>query len=142
MFEGKGINRNLQKTGRNSHNGNNYKQSIPVDGVTFLLVTLHWLPDSLGNESRFFDVPFTSGAQFQTSQCHTHLPSPPWPCSRVFLLPRTSSPTTLTFLLLSSVQFSGSVVSDSLRPHEPQHTRPPCPSPTPRVQPNPCPSSR
>ena len=31
----------------------------------------------------------------------------------------------------SSVQFTRSVVSDSLRPHEPQHARPPCPSPTP-----------
>ena len=43
-------------------------------------------------------------------------------------------------LLLSSVQFSCSVVSDSLRPHELQHARPPCPSPTPRVYPNSCPS--
>ena len=33
--------------------------------------------------------------------------------------------------LFSSVQFSCSVVSDSLRPHESQHARPPCPSPTP-----------
>ena len=41
-----------------------------------------------------------------------------------------------------SVQFSCSVMSDSLQPHEPQHTRPPCPSPTPRVRPNPCPLSR
>ena len=41
-----------------------------------------------------------------------------------------------------SVQFSCSVVSDSLRPHEPQHARPPCPSPTPRVHPNPCPLSQ
>ena len=41
-----------------------------------------------------------------------------------------------------SVQFSRSVVSNSLRPHEPQHARPPCPSPTPRVHPNPCLSSR
>ena len=40
------------------------------------------------------------------------------------------------------VQFSRSVVSDSLRPHEPQHARPPCPSPTPRVYPNSCPLSR
>ena len=39
------------------------------------------------------------------------------------------------------VQFS-SVMSDSLRPHEPQHTRPPCPSPTPGVRPNPCPLSQ
>ena len=40
---------------------------------------------------------------------------------------------------ISSAQFSCSVVSDSLRPHESQHARPPCPSPTPRVHPNPCP---
>ena len=33
-------------------------------------------------------------------------------------------------------------MSDTLRPHEPQHARPPCPSPTPGVNPNPCPSSR
>ena len=38
-----------------------------------------------------------------------------------------------------SVQFSCSVVSDSLWPHEPHHARPPCPSPTPGVHPNPCP---
>ena len=42
----------------------------------------------------------------------------------------------------SSVQFSHSVVSDSLRPHELQHARPPCPSPTPGVHPNSCPLSR
>ena len=42
----------------------------------------------------------------------------------------------------SSVKFSRSVVSDSLRPHESQLARPPCPSPTPRVYPNPCPLSR
>ena len=42
----------------------------------------------------------------------------------------------------SPVQFSCSVVSDSLRPHEPQHTRPPCPSPTPRVHPKLCPLSQ
>ena len=38
-------------------------------------------------------------------------------------------------------QFSCSVVSNSLRPHELQHSRPPCPSQTPRVHPNPCPLS-
>ena len=43
---------------------------------------------------------------------------------------------------MSSVQFSRSVVSDYVWPHEPQHARPPCPSPTPGVHPNPCPSSR
>ena len=39
----------------------------------------------------------------------------------------------------SSVQFSRSVMSDSLQPHELQHIRPPYPSPTPGVHPNPCP---
>ena len=42
----------------------------------------------------------------------------------------------------SSVQFSHSVVSDSLQPQELQHTRPLCPSPTPGVHSNSCPSSR
>ena len=42
----------------------------------------------------------------------------------------------------SSVQFSHSVMSDSLRPQETQHTRPPCPSSTHGVYPNPCPLSR
>ena len=41
-----------------------------------------------------------------------------------------------------SVQFSLSVMSDSLRPHEQQHARPPCLSPTPGVQPNPYPLSQ
>ena len=42
----------------------------------------------------------------------------------------------------SSVQFSNSVMSDSLQPHELQHARPPCPSPVPGVYSNSCPSSR
>ena len=43
---------------------------------------------------------------------------------------------------LTSVHFSRSVMSDSLRPHESQHARPPCPSPTPRVHPDSRPSSQ
>ena len=43
---------------------------------------------------------------------------------------------------LSSVQFSRSVVSDSLQPHESWHARPPCPSPTPGVHSDSCPSSQ
>ena len=42
----------------------------------------------------------------------------------------------------SSVQFIRSVVSNSLRPHELQRDRPPCPSPTPAVHSNSCPSSQ
>ena len=45
-------------------------------------------------------------------------------------------------LLCCSIQFSCSVVPDSLRPHESQHTRPPCPSQAPWVYSNSCPSSR
>ena len=47
----------------------------------------------------------------------------------------------LVAYVISSVQFSHSVVFNSLLPHEPQHTWPPCSSPTPRVYPNPCSSS-
>ena len=43
---------------------------------------------------------------------------------------------------IASVQFSRSVVSDSLRPHEPQHARPPCPSQSPGVYPDSCPLSQ
>ena len=43
---------------------------------------------------------------------------------------------------INSVQFSCSVMSDSVRPHEPQHARPPCPSPTPGVHSDSRPSSR
>ena len=53
----------------------------------------------------------------------------------------TSSYLLLLQNFVTSVQFSRSVMSDSLQPHELQHTRPPCPSPTPRVYTNPCLSS-
>ena len=46
----------------------------------------------------------------------------------------------ITFII-TSVQFICSIMSNSLQPHEPQHARPPCSSPTPRVHPNPCPLS-
>ena len=46
------------------------------------------------------------------------------------------------FLMVSSVQFSHSFISDSLQPHGLQHTRPPCPSATPRAYSNSCPLSQ
>ena len=49
---------------------------------------------------------------------------------------------TVTDFIFSSVQFSCSVVSNSLRPHESQHARPPGPSPTPGVHPDSRPSSQ
>ena len=62
-----------------------------------------------------------------------------------FWLPKGKRKTTKFFLTfywsISSVQFSCAVVSDSLRPHELQHARPPCPSPTPGAHSNSCASS-
>ena len=73
----------------------------------------------------------------------SHLPLDPFEVSSLFFLD-------LSFLIWkmwwsiqsSSVQFSRSVVSDSLQPHESQHARPPCPSPTPRVHSDSRPSSQ
>ena len=48
----------------------------------------------------------------------------------------------IIYTLISLVQFSHSVMSDSLQPHGLQHARLPCPSPTPRVYSNSCPSSQ
>ena len=61
------------------------------------------------------------------------------------LLMMTKKKTSYRYQILksiSSVQFSCSVVSDSLRTHELQQARPPCPSSTPGVHPNPCPLSQ
>ena len=67
----------------------------------------------------------------------------PLPCARQWAGPRDIFKWQLHTLqgsasqvYLNSVQFSRSVVSDSLRPHESQHARPSCPSPTPRVYSN------
>ena len=62
-------------------------------------------------------------------------------CSLFYLLIWEESITLSKMLIQRTEQFSRSVVSDSPRPHEPQHARPPCPSPTPRFHPNSCPSS-
>ena len=48
----------------------------------------------------------------------------------------------MLIIISHSVQFSCSVMPESLRPHESQHARPLCPSPTPGVHPNSCPSSQ
>ena len=70
-------------------------------------------------------------------------------CLRLEMTPELHIPLLLTFhfpvlghVIISSVQFSRSVVSDSLQPHESQHARPPCPSPSPRVHSNSRPSSQ
>ena len=57
-------------------------------------------------------------------------------------VPFSSPKRSLRNHVLPSVQFSRSIMSDSLQPHELQHARPPCPSPTPGVHSNLCPSSQ
>ena len=70
---------------------------------------------------------------------HHHIPLMPRLCINFTFYHWDSFPQSFKNAL--TVQFSHSVVSNSFRPHELQHARPPCPSPTPRVYPNPCPSS-
>ena len=60
---------------------------------------------------------------------------------KVKALSRASGRLLLLFCCCNSVQFSRSVVSNSLQPHELQHARPPCPSPTPGVHSNSRPST-
>ena len=70
-------------------------------------------------------------------------PSSRWchPAISSSVIPFSSCPQSLSASVPGSVQFSRSVVSDSLRPHESQHSRPPCPSPTPGVHSDSRPSS-
>ena len=64
-------------------------------------------------------------------QVTLHFPLKEWPWYQL----------SIVCIQFRSVQFSRSVMSDSLRPHESQHARPPCPSPTPGVHSNSCPLS-
>ena len=83
-------------------------------------------------------------ASTSTSELHIVWKAP-WVFSYKIHLPTCPIPFLPSILIrsvISSVQFSHSVVSDSLRPHELQHARPPCPSPTPGVHPDSRPSSQ
>ena len=87
--------------------------SLIVPGTYVAVSSLHWSDN-------------------QTTRIHSGIPTSVYP-------PGLQG---LQYYEFGSVQFSRSVVSDSLQPHELQHSRPPSPSPTPRVHPNPCPLSR
>ena len=63
-------------------------------------------------------------------------------CLRLYSCPANRLLCTTFLDSISSFQFSCSVMSDSLQPHESQHARPPCPSPTPEVHSDSCPSSQ
>ena len=65
-----------------------------------------------------------------------------WFPNHLFYYALPENTNSVTICASQSVQFSHSVVFDSLQPHESQHARPPCPSPSPGVHPNSCPSSQ
>ena len=87
---------------------------------------------SISQTKNFFTENVTA-----TSSCHFNAP-----IVFALLLQLTCLCRQLFFFQFSSVQFSCSVVSNYLRPHESQHARPPCPSPTPGVHSDPRPSSQ
>ena len=96
------------------------QRMLPIEGLNLgLLCLLHWQADSLP-----LAPPFTCLQIGQFPQSHILIS-----ISCIWML----NP------IISSVQFSRSVVSNSLRPHELQHARPPCPSLTPGVYSNSCP---
>ena len=91
----------------------------------------HYMTTELAGCITLAKPPDPSEHHFPPNHCSPGR-SPPIPFHRN-ILQRSS---------MSSVQFSHSVVSDSLQPHESQHARPPCPSTIPGVHANPCPLSQ
>ena len=79
--------------------------------------------------SRMWDMSLHTGHQTGQDFSPRKTISKPWPFHE------------FSSVHFSSIHFSRSVVSNSLWPHGPQHARPPCPSPTPRVYSNSCPLS-
>ena len=88
----------------------------------------------------FSSVQFSSVAQSCLTLCDPM--DPPDSSVDEVLQARIPEWAAISFSRSLGVQFSHSVVSNSLWPHESQHARPPCPSPTPGVHSNSCPSSR
>ena len=107
---------------------------ILLDSV-FILYTMWWSHGSLIFTSTCFLFLFLFCFNWQGHIHETH--KTVWSSKQTWHQP---SCTSISYML--SVQFSRSVVSNSLWPHEPLHSRPPCLSPTPRVHSDSCPSSQ
>ena len=116
------------------------QQGKPINGIPLLFMSQtftrprlsqSWLMASVA----FSDLSCEQDPKTQSTLCMTTNTI----LQRVAMLSQLSA---ILSSLWSSDQISRSVMSDSLRPHELQHTRPPCPSPTPGVHSNSCPSSR
>ena len=124
---------------------------LSLTGYTFLIIKKNWFlafPNKgvkhYGSKAHGRNGPRALGPS--CSMKNSILLSTGCQLSQVVTLSLTSSPGVYSppekrQIKFSSVQFSRSVVSDSLQPHGPQHARLPCLSPTPGVYPNSCPSS-
>ena len=97
---------------------------------------------SLNSAYIFLSNTFLKAASFKSLRvnfvsCHDHDREGSWYTFVLIYIQQV-----LERVIYASVQFSRSVVSDSLQPHRLRHARPPCPSPTPEVYPDSCPLSR
>ena len=116
--------------------------SVCCTNLLQLCLTLH--------EAMDYSPPGSPAHGFSRQEYWSGLPFPPpddlpdlhWICFSCISCTGRWFFTTWVAQELLSVQFRHSVVSDSLRPHESQHTKPPCPSPTPRINSNSCPLSQ
>ena len=107
---------------------------LAVQGTPKSLLQHHSSKASILQRSAFFTVELSHS--YMTTGKTIALTRWTFACKLMSLLFNMLSRLVITFLPRSSVQFSRSVMSDSLRPHESQHTRPPCPSPTPGAHSN------
>ena len=119
----------------------NIRDGLPVFCKSVsLVVNTRWLQIIVSGNS--------SGTLYQKTKAislYVPLASSQHRCWSIPSQPDLTLKVTVTQVILiqfSSVQFSCSIVSDSLRPHESQHARTPCPSPTSGVHSHSCPSSR
>jgi len=125
-------NYNLQSPGKQTNNNNKKTQSqeaTPNDHMDHSLVQLK---EAMSHVMQGHPRWTGHGGKFWQNMAYRRRE---WQTPSVFLTQETHEQ-------FSSVQFSHSVVSDSLWPHELQHVRTPCPSPTPRIHSDSCPSSQ
>ena len=115
--------------------------AMPGHSDDQLLACTHWGPCGKSPHCSTLDIPSSTCSSVNSALCLRGLPPSPMTGPESFAEFYWESICMRHWEGISSGQFSHSVVSDFLQSHEPQHTRPPCPSPPPRVHPNPCPLS-
>ena len=124
-----------KKTLRTSHNVLGLHVLHALLAIT-VLISRNWKPMQHSLIWLLFSLHWPLGFSLLSFYSWSGLPFPAWG------FPTRGPNLRLPYLLHCSVQFSRSVVSDSLQPHGLQHIRLPCPSPTPGVYSNSCPLSQ